>query len=164
MNSSRRQLLLLRIRLLKLAIQKKIERKIDQLEAGKRRKRKRVWTRNWILRRDELGCSSTLMKELATEEPEDYKNVLRMSETKFQELLHLVEPIIQRRDTTMRMALPAKVKLEITLRYLAGGETLAFLSKAFRVPVPSISLFLPEVLSAIKEVLSSYLQVSTQKI
>lgn len=101
------------------------------------------------------------MRELALEEPEDYRNILRMSSTRFEELLQLVTPLIQWRDTNMGNAIPARVKLEITLRYLAGGETLKYLLFNFHVALPSISLFLPEVLSAIREVLASYLQVST---
>ncbi len=104
------------------------------------------------------------MKELAVEEPADYINLIRMTEDKFRELLELVEPMIQKKDTRLRMALPAKAKLELTLRFLAGGESLRFLSTAFRIPVPSISLFLPEVLTAIRAVLSPYLKVSKLRV
>ena len=152
MNRVRCKLLMVRLKLLKAVIDSR------KISATKRR-RKRIWTRRWILRRDELGYSTTLMRELAGEEPKDFRNILRMSESQFQVLLELVTPLIQRENTKMRSALPARVKLEITLRYLAGGETLTFLATSFRVPLPSISIFLPEVLSAIRNVLSSYLQV-----
>jgi hypothetical protein len=101
------------------------------------------------------------MREVAEEEPQDYRNILRMSMSQFEDLLQLVTPLIQRQNTEMRLAIPARVKLEVTLRYLAGGETLKFLASTFRVALPSISIFLPEVLSAIRSVLSSYLQVCT---
>jgi len=59
------------------------------------------------------------------------------------------------------MALPAKLKLEITLRFLATGDSFKSLQYLFRVPACTISNFLPEVLDAITaEALKSYLKVS----
>ncbi len=65
-------------------------------------KRKRMWTRKWILRRDQLGISNTLMQEVALEELDDFKNIIRMSASKFEELLSLVEPLIQKKKKTQK--------------------------------------------------------------
>ncbi|KAK4884851.1 hypothetical protein RN001_001122 [Aquatica leii] len=63
----------------------------------------------------------------------------------------------------MKQALPAKVKLEITLRYLATGDSLASLQYLFRVPKCTISHFLPVVLNAIYMALKKSEWVSIAK-
>jgi len=123
-------------------------------------KQRRWWVRPWIQRREELGASSRLLQELKEEDPETYRNVLRMTAPQFQELLELVEPLIKKQDTVFRQAIPCKTKLEITLRYLATGDSFRSLALLFRVPHNSISVFLPEVLSAIYEVLQPFIKVS----
>ncbi len=86
-----------------------------------------------------------------------------MTESQFTELLTLVEPLIQHKDTRMRVALPAKTKLQLTLCFLANWSSFKVLARDFRVPVSSISLFLPETLQAIRNVLSAYMQVKKNK-
>lgn len=114
----------------------------------------------WIQRREELGASSRLLKELKEEDPETYRNVLRMTAPQFQELLELVEPLIKKQNTVFRQAIPCKTKLEITLRYLATGDSFRSLaSLLFRVPYNSISVFLRAVMSAIYEVLQPLLKL-----
>lgn len=123
------------------------------------RKKRRWWVRPWIQRRAELGASSMLLKELREEDPETYRNTMRMPNSKFDELLELVIPLIRKQDTNMRQAIPCKTKLEITLRCLATGDSFRSLSLLFRVPHNSISVFLPEVLAAIYEVLQPFIKV-----
>lgn len=132
---------------------------LEMLQISYARNRRRWWVRPWIQRREEFGASSRLLEELKEEDPETYRNVLRMSATKFQELLNLVEPIIRKQDTHFRQAIPSKTKLEITLRYLATGDSFRSLALLFRVPHNTISVFLPEVLSAIFEVLQPFIKV-----
>jgi hypothetical protein len=50
---------------------------------NKKRKKRRFWARPWILRRNQLGASEILLKELALEDTEGYRNHLRMSEEKY---------------------------------------------------------------------------------
>jgi hypothetical protein len=136
------------------------EQQVLEDQQRKQRKRKRIWTRKWIARRAELGFANGLMMELAEEEPNDFRDTIRMTESQFNELLALVGPRIQRKDTYLRMAIPATVKLQVALSFLAHGSTFKMLSREFRVPVCSISLFLPETLEAIRHALSPYLKVS----
>lgn len=131
---------------------------IDLIE-NIRNKKKRSWVREWIKRRDRLGASGTLIRELAVEDPKSYYNIMRMSVKKFDELLTLVTPLIQKQDTKMRVAITCRTKLEITLRYLATGDSLKSLQYLFRVPHNTISTFLPEVLKAIYEVMEQFIQV-----
>ncbi|KAJ8968537.1 hypothetical protein NQ314_002267 [Rhamnusium bicolor] len=68
-------------------------------------KKRRFWIRNWIKRRNQYEVSETLLKELALEDKEGYKNHLRMFEEKFEQLLLKIGPKIQKQDTVMRKAL-----------------------------------------------------------
>ncbi|GBL87585.1 hypothetical protein AVEN_165189-1 [Araneus ventricosus] len=40
---------------------------------------KRLWVRKWIKRRNQLGASNLLLRELAAENPAEYKLFLRMT-------------------------------------------------------------------------------------
>ncbi|KAJ8909693.1 hypothetical protein NQ315_011427, partial [Exocentrus adspersus] len=91
----------------------------DQLRDNRN---KRVWIRPWLARRNTHGASNMLLKELAVEDVPEYRNCMRMTPDCFNLLLQKINRIIQKTDTTMRMALPAKTKLEITLSYLATGN------------------------------------------
>jgi len=59
----------------------------------------------------------------------------------------------------MRDALPAKLKLEVTLRYLATGDSYKTLQYMYRVGKSSISEFIPEVFNAIFEELKEFIEV-----
>lgn len=135
------------------------------LELVRRTKRRRsCWVRKWIERRARMGASSNLLRELAAEDPKSYLNMMRMSEVKFDELLDMITPHIRKQNTTMRSALPCKLKLQITLRYLATGDSFMSLQYLFRVPHNTISVFLPEVLKALYEVLNDFIKVSIKLI
>jgi hypothetical protein len=98
---------------------------LHELQNGleKKEKRKRTWVKKWIRRRNLYGTSNTLLKELAEENPSEYMRHLRISPEKFDELLVMIEPSIRKKDTAMRMAIPTRIKLEITLCYLASGDS-----------------------------------------
>jgi len=79
--------------------------------------------------------------------------------THFEDLLKMVDGMLKKEDTVMRMAIPVITKLEVTLRYLAIGDSFKSLQYLFRVPESTISIFLPEVLSAISFVLRPFIEV-----
>ncbi|KAG5897710.1 hypothetical protein JTB14_007548 [Gonioctena quinquepunctata] len=58
----------------------------------------------------------------------------------------------------MREALPAKLKLEVRLRYLATGEPFKSLEYLFRVPKSSISKFIEEVMVAVCDALKEFIK------
>ena len=96
----------------------------------KKRKRKRsCWSKSWLLRRDQLGVCSTLLKELADEDPISYKNWMRMDEPTFYDLLRKVGPLITKQDTNMRQSIPAAQRLAVTLRHMATGNQKIMLQK-----------------------------------
>jgi hypothetical protein len=92
-----------------------------ELEKRKKRKSKKVWVKNWVGRTEKYGASSTLLKELKEEDSVAYRNIMRLGGTLFDALL-LINGMIKKQDTKMRMAIPTATKLEITLRYLATDD------------------------------------------
>jgi hypothetical protein len=133
---------------------------VTNLLSKKKKKRNRTtWVRDWLSRREQLGASARLLLEMREEDIEGYKNHLRMLPHQFDELLSKVEKAIKKQDTHMRKAIPPKVKLEVTLRYLATGDSLYTLSALFRVGRSTIALFIPEVCNAIYNALKEYVQV-----
>ena len=131
----------------------------EEQETEKReRRRNRPWICLWIQRRSTHGAE-VLLRELALEDPRSYMNVLRMNADTFNELLDMIQNRIQKKDTQMRRAIPTRLKLEVTLRFLASGDSLKSLSYFFRLPPSTISKFLPHILNAIRIVLAPHLQV-----
>lgn len=128
----------------------------------KKRKPRRWWVRPWILRRRYEGASVKLLVEWARDDLDTYKNHLRMSEEKFEELLLKVSTSIQKKKTLLRDALPARLKLQVTLKYLATGDSFPSLSALYRVPKNSISQFLPDVCKAIYHSLEDFIKVSVK--
>lgn len=66
---------------------------IEQLIIIKREyeaRKKRIWVKKWINRRNQLGASNTLLKELAVEDPKSYFNYLRIDEEMFNILLEKI--------------------------------------------------------------------------
>nr|CAH7743346.1 unnamed protein product [Callosobruchus chinensis] len=62
-----------------------------------------------------------------------------MSRNNFETLLEMVRPTIEKSDTRFREAIPAEVRLAITLRFLATGDSFASLTYLFRVLVAGLS-------------------------
>jgi hypothetical protein len=65
-----------------------------------------------------------LLRELNTEDGSGFRNFVRMTKRDVEILLQKIGPIIQMKDTKYRKAIPASIRLAITLRYLASGTTL----------------------------------------
>ncbi|GFX36162.1 protein ALP1-like [Trichonephila clavipes] len=143
-----------------LVLSKVIKKELIRRQNAKRKKRK-VWVKPWVGRRTEYGASHTLLKELKNEDHTAYRNMLRITGEQFDELLEMVRGKLSKQDTTMKMAIPVTTKLEITLRYLATGDSFKSLEYLFRVPETTISRFLPHVLTEICCVLRPFINVPT---
>lgn len=123
------------------------------------KKKERIWVRNWISERDKKGGSVLLLQQLKVEDPNEYRLALRMTAENFEELLSLVSINIQRKNTLFRDAIPAKLKLEVTLSFLSTGDSYRSLSRMFRLPKPTISKIIPEVCQEIKRALKDHIKV-----
>ncbi|KAG8236191.1 hypothetical protein J437_LFUL016287 [Ladona fulva] len=135
----------------------------DYYHNRKKRNRK-CWVREWILRRDTHGAHNNLLKELKIEDSQQFRNFIRMSATDFEGLLAKVGTKIQKRDSHLRASIPPSERLMVTLRFLATGDSYHSLMHLFRIPVCTISGFVPEVCSAIYEELKDeYLKIPVTK-
>lgn len=132
----------------------------DDLDDESIHRTRSVWTKHWVARREKESFFAKLMVELRSEEPELYRNFLRMTAAQFDHLLELVKPQIEKLNTNMRMSISAGERLALTLRYLATGDNFNSLRFLFRIPQPTISAIIPEVLNAIYNVLvNEYIKV-----
>ncbi|VVC24261.1 Pheromone/general odorant binding protein [Cinara cedri] len=88
------------------------------------RKKKRLWTRKWLLRRDTLGNSVGILRELDTEDQLEHRSFMRITPDQFEFLLQKISRLIQRENTIMRLtATPARIKRELTCSFLATALT-----------------------------------------
>jgi hypothetical protein len=115
----------------------------------KQRRRRKVWVRECIKRLGALGASSASCCELRDQDEHGHLHFYRLNRNQYMWLLDKVRMQIQKRDSNIRKAVPAETKLDITLRFLASGESVTSLQHLFRVPKNSVSKFIPEVLDAI---------------
>lgn len=126
----------------------------------KKKVKRKIWVREWIQRRSQLGFYDNLMQELRMEDPSTYKNFTRIVPTDFDFLVEKLTPLIQRKDTVMRKAITVGERLAVTLRFLATGDSYASLSFLFRIPTCTISRVIPETCGAIYQILKDdYLKV-----
>lgn len=127
---------------------------VEEVEARERqqRRQRRWWTRGWIARRPTLGLYDTLMQELEIEDAETFAYFMRMDVDTFNDLLQRVQGRIMRRNTAMRDAVSPGVKLAVTLRYLATGNTYRDLRCGFRVAHNTISCIVREVCQALLDI------------
>ena len=117
-----------------------------------RRKPRSVWVRKWLSdkRSQRYGHYSTLLNELKTEDEKAFFNYTRLPRGLYNEVLQRIEGRIEKKDTWYRKSPSLGLKLSITLRHLACGDSYPNLSYNFRVPPNTISLIVNEVCDAIK--------------
>lgn len=124
------------------------------------RSQRRVWCREWLQRREVMGSSVTILRELQDENENLFRNYMRMNINSFYTLLSKVEPYIQRQETNMRQSIAPVARLEATLRYLTTGCSYTSLQYSTRISKQSLSIIVPETCDAIYQVLKDdYMKV-----
>ncbi len=89
------------------------------------------------------------MERLRNEDQQGYANFCRITPELFDEICERIQARIEKESTNFVQAHPAGLKLAITLRFLATGDSSKSLYYGFCVPRSTISTFLPEVCDAI---------------
>lgn len=126
----------------------------------KKKNNKRIWARQWLLRRQTLGSYQQIFRELATEDDGAFRNYMRLPVTVFHTLLEKIRPLIERQDTKMRQSVSAGARLEATLLFLATGCSFTRLQYHTRISRASLSIIIPETCQAIYDVLKDdYMKV-----
>lgn len=118
------------------------------------RMKRKFWVRPMFTHEMRLlqGASNNLVVEMQTTDGEKFFNYFRMTPEIFEELLMLVGPLIQK-ETVCRIPISPRARLQLTLRWLASGDSLASLSYAFRIACNTASKIVRETCSALWEVL-----------
>ncbi len=123
---------------------------LHKLSQESTKRQSSVWVQDWAASRT---TEVPIYKEFEEKHPEKFRQAFRMNTKAFYDLLERVEPTIAKQDTHMRMAIPAKMRLQVTLRYFASGASYRVLEELFRIPEPTISKIVSETAAAIWSVL-----------
>ena len=134
--------------LLKVALEEQRKRRL----ARRRHIKRSCWSRKWLTRRFLFGQYDNLLNELHKEDLQGYKNYLRITPELFQEMVTKLTPYLKKKKTKLREPLQVGLKLAVTLRYLATGNSYASLQYSFRVQKSTICRFIPQVCLAIYKV------------
>ncbi|XP_046671118.1 uncharacterized protein LOC124361127 [Homalodisca vitripennis] len=128
------------------------------LNSKKKKKFKRkMWSKKWLTKRNEY-THTRLLKDLGGE-PSDFRNYLRMDEDAYEQLLLLVTPLIEKKDTVMRKSISPHERLTATLRFLATGRSYECLKYSTLISPQALGKIIPETCEAIYKVLKIvYLQ------
>jgi hypothetical protein len=86
--------------------------------AKQSKKRKTLWIKPWLASRETAGAFHKLLKDLVNE-PDDYKNYLRIELPTFEELVMSLEGCLEKKETQMRKAISPPEELAVILRFLA---------------------------------------------
>lgn len=130
------------------------------LKKSKNKRNRSIWSKKWFLRR-RMYSHINLINELR-EQPDDWRNYLRMDETAYTELLGFVTPLIQRQNTVMRQCISPHERLSCTLRFLATGRPYRDLRFTTAISHQALSKIIPDTCRAICKVLrKKYMKVCT---
>ncbi|CAN7943765.1 unnamed protein product [Ixodes hexagonus] len=127
-----------------------IETEDDEVRPAK----KRYWVKEWMQHK-ERGIQNQLYDELLENDADEYRRLLRAPQDVFVELLSRIHPRIEKQDTNMRRPVSAKTRLQLTLRYLASGESQYSLSRQFRVGHSTVNGIIHSTCAAIYDVVKS---------
>jgi len=89
----------------------------------------------------------------------DFQNFLRLHTTSFDELLKIITPRIEERNTTMRDAITRSQRLSTTLRYLATGNNFEDLKLTSAISPQSIGIIVMETCTALIHNIKDYIKV-----
>lgn len=136
--------------------QQQLRQKIAKLYILYKIKRKRECTQRtcWVRpiftceRRFLQGASDNLIREMENEDVEKYVDYFRMPPQLFNKLLKLIEPNIIKQNV-IHDPIPSHTRLQVTLRYLASGDSMKSLSYAFRIGHSTVSQIITETCHAI---------------
>ncbi|KAJ8710628.1 hypothetical protein PYW08_009143 [Mythimna loreyi] len=127
----------------------------------KKRQRRRWWMLSIHRNRTRNSMENQLSELLQEPESKEFQNFVRMSDSNFEYLLEKISPEISKQDTDFRESIPAKIRLAVTLRYLATGDSYRSLHYTFKISSQLISQIIPEVCQALINVLKDTVKIPT---
>lgn len=100
-----------------------LQQAVDRRRRERRRRDRVVWVRQWIVKKPEHGLYDKLMVEIRNEDPRAFQHFVRMPPAMFDEVVQRLTPRLTKQDTNYRVSLEPGLKVVITLRHLASGNT-----------------------------------------
>ena len=116
---------------------------------------RRFWVRKIFQERKKYGLYHILTDELRLFDKEYFFRFVRMTPQRFEHLLSLVGPHLQRTTTQMREPISPVERLVLALRFLASGDSQQSLCLSFRISREAICIILSETCKKLWEVSSS---------
>lgn len=104
-----------------------------------------------------------IFSDLLAEPSGQFIGFVRMSSTDFEILLNKVGPIIAKQETRFRETIPSKVRLAITLRYLASGNSFRSLHYLFKMSHQVISNIVKDCCAALITVLKDLIKLPSSQ-
>nr|CAH7751080.1 unnamed protein product [Callosobruchus chinensis] len=98
-------------------------------------------------------------QEMLAEPSNEFNNFCGMSSTDFEFLLQKIGPLIAKKDTKWRDSIPFKVRLAVTFRFLASGDSYKSLHITFKISSQIISNIVMEVCAALYRILKKEVKV-----
>lgn len=89
------------------------------------------------------------MADMRERFPETHERMMRLNEEQFDFIFNILEPFICKKDTNWRKAIPAEMRLSMTLVYLSSGDSFSTLSVLFRVGISTLREIVLDVCTAI---------------
>jgi hypothetical protein len=124
---------------------------IDNLEEKKKRHRRRLlWTREWIRRRERMGSIVCYYESCTRRIQNRTETCCACLLTNYRSYFRWFKIPFRRQPLILRSAAPARVKLEVALQWMTSGDSFVSLSYLFHLPVSTISTFTPYVLEGIE--------------
>ncbi|XP_063836770.1 uncharacterized protein LOC135085916 [Ostrinia nubilalis] len=139
----------------------KYYRSVYRHKVIKKKWRKRRWWMLTIHRNRTRQFMDNLLSDLVAEPSGEFDNFVRMSSSDFEYILQKISPIIAKKDTYWREAIPPKIRLALTLRFLATGDSYRSLHYNFKISSTLISRIIPEVCLALNQVLKDMIKIPT---
>ena len=86
------------------------------VKKGRKRRKRRIWVKTWLSRRDEKGVYNNLLQEMRLEDSESYRRYLRMNTETFETLLNMVTPVLQKQRTHTRFSFYKNIRKAMSLK------------------------------------------------
>ncbi|KAG0443057.1 hypothetical protein HPB47_015335 [Ixodes persulcatus] len=119
----------------------------------RRRHPGREWVRSLLRSRETFGEYHHLVRDMRLDNGQDCYQYFRMTRQRFDHLLSLVGPSLQKETTFWREPIPPAERLALTIRYLAHGASQAICAMTFRIGRSTASEIIQETCEALRAVL-----------
>jgi len=83
---------------------------------GRRRRRRSVWVKSWIMERPVCGAYNKLVNDLLNTDETSFRNFVRLDLLAFEELLSRMEFALSKNRTRLRQPIAARERLCVAMR------------------------------------------------